>query len=152
MKKMKVFVAGVMQGNRKDNKIYSQDYRMIISQKLFSLVKHIEIIDPDKTDPERLFYTQEQASEMFFRYSFMAGKVDLLIAYIPEASMGSAVEMWEAWKNKVPIVTISPIKLNWVVKLLSNKIYTSLDEFLKYFNNESLDKLMKVSTKERSQL
>lgn len=140
---MKVFIAGVMQGNRKDDKIYSQDYRSIITQKLLSIEKETDVIDPDKTDPDRLSYTHGQAAEMFFRYSNMAGKVDLLISYIPEASMGSAVEMWEAWKKEVPIVTISSMKLNWVVKLLSDKIYISMEEFLEQFDRKEFEKLMK---------
>lgn len=148
---MKVFIAGVMQGNRKDDKIYSQDYRTIITQKLLSIEKETDVVDPDKTDPERLSYTHEQAADMFFRYSFMAGEVDLLVSYIPEASMGSAVEMWEAWKNKVPVVTISSMKLNWVVKLLSDKVYTSIEEFLEQFNREEFEKIMKLKEYNQSQ-
>ena len=128
---MKIFIAGVMQGNRNDNKIYSQNYRKEIADILSPIIPDLDIVDPDITDPDRLNYTNEQAAEMFFRYSFMAGTVDLLVSYIPEASMGSAVEMWEAWKNKIPVITISPLKLNWVVKLLSAKVYPTIEDFKK---------------------
>jgi hypothetical protein len=56
--------------------------------------------------------------------------VDLVVSFIPEASMGSAIEMWQAYCAGIPIVTISDLTNNWVVKLLSTKIYTSLDEFV----------------------
>lgn len=138
---MKVFIAGVMQGNRKDNNIHSQEYRAIITQKLSSIIDEVELIDPDLTDPDRLTYTHNQARDMFMKYCHLAGEVDLLISYLPEASMGSAVEMWMAHQNKVPIVTISPMKANWVVKLLSNIVYADLDEFLSSFNKESLTNL-----------
>lgn len=138
---MKVFIAGVMQGNRKDKLIYSQDYRRIITYKLNELFESVDVIDPDKTDPQRLTYTHEQAKEMFFKYCTIAGEADLLIAYIPEASMGSAVEMWLAFQARIPIVTISTMNSNWVVKLLSNVIYENLDDFLEEFNSEVYKKL-----------
>ena len=130
---MKVFIAGVMQGNRKDHKIHPQDYRAVITKRLSGLFEDVEIINPDITDPDRLTYTHEQAKNMFMKYCRIAGEVDLLISFIPEASMGSAVEMWMAHQNNVPIITISPIKANWVVNLLSNIVYEDLEEFLNSF-------------------
>ena len=79
---------------------------------------------------------------MFFKYCNIASKVDLLIAYIPEASMGSAIEMWMAHANNVPIITISPMKSNWVIKLMSSIIYSDIEEFLLKFNRKSLNKLL----------
>lgn len=125
---MKIFIAGVMQGNRKDGLIHSQDYREKIGNILKGINSSVEVIDPDKTDPDRLNYSQEQAARMFFKYCDIASKVDLVISYIPHASMGSAIEMWTAHKANVPILTISPLKDNWVVKLLSTKIYSSIDK------------------------
>ena len=120
-----------MQGNRKDAKIHSQNYRKEIIEILTELNTDLEVVDPDITDPDRLNYTNEQAAKMFFRYNFMVGGVDLVIAYVPEASMGTAIEMWEAWKNKIPIIIISPLKYNWTVKLLSSKLYSTIEEFAK---------------------
>lgn len=139
---MKIFIAGVMQGNRKDKKIYAQHYRTIITNKLSQVIDHVDVVDPDKTDPDRLTYTHGQAKQMFFKYCNIASKVDLLIAYIPEASMGSAIEMWMAHANNVPIITISPMKSNWVIKLMSSIIYSDIEEFLLKFNRKSLNKLL----------
>jgi len=82
-----------MQGNKKVHGIRPQSYRTSITNHLDNLNVKAEIVDPDKTDPDRLKYNNKQAGEMFFRYCKIAGKVDLLISYLPEASMGSAVEM-----------------------------------------------------------
>ena len=139
---MKVFIAGVMQGNRKDKKIYSQDYRITITQKLSRLVKDVEVIDPDITDPDRLTYTHQQAKEMFFKYCKIAGQANLLIAYIPEASMGSAIEMWMAYGARIPIITISPLESNWVVKLLSSLVYSNLEEFCEKLDEKKLRELL----------
>ena len=126
---MKILLAGVMQGNRRDGNIYSQNYRQEITAILSRHFTDVEVIDPDKTDPERLTYSHEQAAKMFFKYCKIAGEVDLVISFLPEASMGSACEMWQAHSNNIPIITISPLIHNWVVKLLSQKIYTSIEEF-----------------------
>ena len=82
-----------MQGNEKGYGIRSQSYRTDISDHVDDLNIKAEIIDPDQTDANRLQYSNEQADEMFFRYCRIAGNVDLLISYLPAASMGSAVEM-----------------------------------------------------------
>ncbi len=138
---MKVFIAGIMQGNKKEYGIHSQGYRSEISKHLQQIILDIKIIDPDKTDPERLSYDQNEEANMFFKYCSMAGKVDLMISYIPEASMGSAIEMWIAYKANVPIVSISPLTHNWVIKLLSKKIYSDLDSFKNKFNFQILKEL-----------
>lgn len=138
---MIVFIAGVMQGNKKKHGIRSQEYREKIAKHLSEILPGVDIVDPDKTDPDRLKYNDEEAAEMFFRYCKVAGKVDFLISYLPEASMGSAVEMWIAHESNIPIVTISPISHNWVVRLLSNMIFPDFESFLKEFNNNSLKEL-----------
>ena len=53
----------------------------------------------------------------------------MVIAYLPEASMGTAIEMWEAYQHGVAVVTISPMKHNWAVKFLSHALYADLEEF-----------------------
>ncbi len=138
---MKVFIAGVMQGNKKEHGIHPQDYRNQIAKHLHRILPGIEVIDPDKTDPDRLTYNTKEAAEMFFRYCKIVGKVDLLISYLPEASMGSAVEMWVAHESNIPIVTISPLSHNWVVKLLSTKIFPNLEAFQSDFSVSTLKKL-----------
>lgn len=140
---MKVFIAGVMHGNRKDAKIHSQNYRKEIIGILTKLTTTLEVIDPHITDPVRRTYTNEQAAEMFFRNNFMIKDVDLIVAYVSEASMGTAIEMWEAWKNKVPIITISPLKYHWAVKLLSSKVYSTIAEFAKGARAGELQKFIK---------
>lgn len=138
---MKIFIAGVMQGNKKEHGLHPQDYRERIAKHIKSVAHDVDVIDPDKTDPDRLSYDDKQAAEMFFRYCDIAGRVDLLISYIPEASMGSAVEMWMAHKSGIPVITISPLNHNWVVRLLSKKVYSDLEAFEREFDRKLLEKL-----------
>lgn len=144
---MKIFIAGIMQGSRVDKKIYTQSYRnkiVEILQKKYG--EKIEFIDPDSTDPERLSYCDLQAKNMFIKYCATAGEVDLLISYIPKASMGSAIEMWSAYNNNIPIITISSLQHNWVVKFLSDEIFASLTKFKKKVESGQTDKYFKTIT------
>ena len=56
---------------------------------------------------------------MFFHHNRLCGQVDVLLAFVPEASMGTAIEMWEAHQNGRVVLTISPLAHNWAVKFLS---------------------------------
>jgi hypothetical protein len=134
-KKFKVFIAGVMQGSRRDGKIFSQRYRSEITRILTRWNNNLEVVDPDKTDPDRLFYNKRQAGKMFFDYCNYVRKVDLIVSFLPKASMGTAIEMWEAYHARVPIISISPMKTNWVIKLLSNKVYGRIKDFRKDLEN-----------------
>ena len=146
-KKFKVFIAGVMQGSRRDGKIFSQRYRSEITRILSRWNNNLEVVDPDKTDPDRLFYNKRQARKMFFDYCDHVRKVDLVVSFLPKASMGTAIEMWEAYHAKVPIISISPMKTNWVIKLLSNKVYGRIKDFRRDLENEQseLNKILSRS-------
>jgi hypothetical protein len=59
-----------------------------------------------------------------------AAASDLLIAFVPTASMGTALEIYVAHERGVPVVTISSLAENWVVRALSRRVYGDLAEFL----------------------
>ena len=58
----------------------------------------------------------------------MCREVDVLLAFLPEASMGTAIEMWEAYTHGAAVITISPLKHNWAVKFLSHALYADVEE------------------------
>jgi hypothetical protein len=51
-----------------------------------------------------------------------------VLAFVPEASMGTAIEMWEARRHGRAVIAVSPMHLNWAVKFLSDALYADLDE------------------------
>ena len=53
-------------------------------------------------------------------FRLLCKQFDLLIAYVPEASMGTAIEMWEAHQHARVVVTITPLSHNWVVQITSH--------------------------------
>jgi hypothetical protein len=59
-----------------------------------------------------------------------AAASDPLIAYVPTASMGTALEMYVAHQRGVPVVTISPLAENWVVRALSRWVFPDVGSFL----------------------
>ena len=141
-KKPRIIIIGVMQGNLKKYGIRSQAYRKKIKEKLTEVLDQAEIIDPDQLHPDRLNYNYEQSRKMFLEYVRMSAEVDLVVAYVPEASMGTAVEMWEAYNSGVPILTISPLAKHWAIKLLSYKIFPTLEDFYQFLKTKEFKEII----------
>jgi hypothetical protein len=135
---MRVFIAGVMQGSRSDDKVNKQSYRQVITRILRENLEDVEIVDPWALHPGSEAYGTERARETFMAMIVLASQVDVLVAYVPEASMGTAVEMWEAHHAGVRVLTISPMAENWVVKLLSSQIFPSVEAFGSFVTNGGL--------------
>lgn len=135
---MRVFIAGVMQGSRTDDQVTDQNYRTVITRILRENLEKVEIIDPWALHPNSEGYDKERARETFMSMNALAGQVDALVAYVPEASMGTAVEIWEAYRSGAKIFSISPMTQNWVVKLLSHKVFPTLEAFEAFVINDGL--------------
>jgi hypothetical protein len=63
----------------------------------------------------------------------MCGEVDVVVAFLPEASMGTAIEIWEAFRHGRRVVTISPLERNWVVRYCSHLVledFSALEQAL----------------------
>lgn len=126
---MKVFVAGIMQGSRLDRYIDDQDYRRVIAQAVLAHHPDAEIVDPNELHPNGVDYDDEQARTTLLELAHLAGQADLVIAYAPQASMGTAIEMWQGFQVGIPVVTISPMMDNWVVKHISDVVLPDLAAF-----------------------
>ncbi len=126
---MRVFIAGVMQGGRRDNGMASQDYRERITAILQTHVPGVEVLDPNRIHPDGVNYDRERAGRTLIEMAELAARADCLVAYVPEASMGTAVEMWQAYRAGIPVYTISPLVENWVVFTLSTELFPNLETF-----------------------
>jgi hypothetical protein len=126
---MRVFIAGIMQGSRLDREIDDQSYRTRIANALLAQHPSAEIIDPNELHPEGVGYDDQQARATLLDMARLAGQCDLLVAYAPHASMGTAIEMWQAFQAGAVILTISPMAENWVVKHLSDAVFADLAAF-----------------------
>lgn len=126
---MRIFLAGIMQGSHVAAELHSQNYRQRLRALLEESLPGCEVYDPLADHGQSLDYHDEQAREVFLRHNQLCAEVDLVVAFVPEATMGTAIEMWEARRHGRFVVTISPLKHNWVVKFCSDRIYDSVGTF-----------------------
>jgi len=126
---MRVFIGGVMQASIQGKGIVSQDYRQQISQALWARWPEIEVFDPFVAHPNSVDYDDGRAKETLLAMLDEAVHSDLVIAYVPTASMGTALEMYAAHQAGVPVVTISSLVENWVVKAFSQRVFADLGSF-----------------------
>jgi hypothetical protein len=138
---VRVFIAGIMQGSRRDHYIGTQDYRNIIAQVLQEHHPGVEILDPNELHPNGVDYDDKMAKATLLAMAELAGQADLVVAYAPQASMGTALEMWQAYQGGVPLITISPMTANWVVKHLSTLVLPDLDAFRAWMADGGFDKV-----------
>merc|ERR1712019_23905 len=114
-KSRKYFISGVMGGSKKKldsaSDLVSQDYRTQISRIISSVDSDAYVVDPLETvkaSAVRQGVTFEDlmsptsdnslVREAFEGVVALASQCDVIISNLPEASMGSAVELWEAKK------------------------------------------------------
>ena len=139
---MHVFIAGVMQAERLDNQIVSQDYRARISQVLKSTIPDVTITDPFALNPGSVNYDTERARHTFLTMTKKAAEADLLIAYLPQVSMGTAMEIWEAYQAGAYIIAITPHIHHWAIRFTTNEILPDLDSLEVMIGNGRLHQIM----------
>ena len=125
---MRFFLAGIMQGSHLAATIHNQDYRQHIKQLLAAHFPGVEVYDPLADHANSLSYDDERARTVFLHHIGLCTQVDVVLAFVPEASMGTAVEIWEAFRHGRIVVVVSPLKHNWALKFLSHAMYGSLQE------------------------
>jgi hypothetical protein len=126
---MRVFLAGIMQGSHVGAVVHNQDYRARIRELLETHLPGVELYDPAADHRDSLEYDDQQGRSVFFYHTRLSSEVDVVLAYVPEATMGTAIEMWQAYQHGKAVLTISPLTHNWVVRFLSHEVYADLDEF-----------------------
>lgn len=124
-KPLRFFVAGIIQGSLPD-RVHSQDYRQSIGDMLRGAFPGAEVFDPVAEYPDSLSYDDAKASAAFFDLMDRAGKTDVLIAFVPEASMGTAIELWNAHHAGSLVVVVSGLTMNWVIRSLANVVVPDL--------------------------
>lgn len=126
---MRIFLAGIMQGSHFGAVLHRQDYRATLRELLARHFPQAEIYDPLADHSDSLDYDEDRGRRTFYHHNRMCRDVDLLIAFVPEASMGTAIEMWEAYRHGRRVVTISPLVHNWVIRYCSDVIYPDVEAF-----------------------
>jgi hypothetical protein len=125
---MKFFLAGIMQGSHTEAVVHDQQYRRRLKALLAEHFPGAEVFDPFDGHEGSIAYDEATGRSVFFHHNAICRQVDVLLAFVPEASMGTAIEMWEAYKHGAAVVAVSPLKHNWTVKFLSHRIYADVAE------------------------
>lgn len=139
---MHVFIAGVMQGVRRDDQIDDQHYRVRIREALYKQLPDIRITDPWALNPNSVTYDADRARHTFLTMTKEAGRADLLIAYLPVPSMGTAMEMWEAFQAQTYIIAVTPLIHHWAVRFTANEIVPDLDGLVADIENGRIPQLL----------
>jgi sulfur carrier protein ThiS len=147
----RVFIGGIMQGSRRENTIDAQDYRQIIGQCLRGHLPNVEVIDPFETHPNSVAYDTAEARRTLIALAQTAGQADAVVVFVPEASMGTALEMWEAYRSGKPIFAISPLVYNWVVRCLATRVFASIDEFCAFVAGGDFERSLRSAAGPRSE-
>jgi len=132
---MHIFIAGIMQANRSDKFIESQDYRARITEALHAHVPDVQITDPFAANPNSVHYDDDTARYTFLTNTKRAADVDVLLAYVPLPSMGTAMEMWEASQSGAYVVAVTPYIHNWAMKFTSDEILPDLESLITAIEN-----------------
>jgi len=138
------FIAGIIQGSKKGRSIYDQSYRDSIRDILTSVfgADNIDVFCPFENHQQSVEYDDEKAKEVFFHHIDKLKSCHALIVYLPEASLGTGIEMWEAFHSGRIVITISPMHTNWVVRLFSDAVCADIDAFRELAASGSLQKIL----------
>ncbi len=118
-----------MQGSQRGAVLHDQAYREHLAELVRRHLPGSDVYDPLADHRNSLAYDDQQGRAVFLGHNRLCGEVDVVIAYVPEASMGTAIEIWEAHRHGRVVVTISPLNHNWTVKYLSDILYPDLATF-----------------------
>ena len=144
---MRVFIAGIMQGSRRDSGVDAQDYRLEIAEIVQRHVEQAEVIDPLAMHPDSVVYSPQKAKQTLLDLISLASQADVLVAYVPSASMGTALEMWNAYQSGARVYAISPMEHNWVVCSLSDRVFPDIQAFATFAANGGLNEDIRMAPK-----
>ncbi|MBN1553284.1 MAG: hypothetical protein JXA11_00955 [Phycisphaerae bacterium] len=136
---MNIFLAGIIQGSLVEATIHQQDWRDAIGDVLKRHLPDANVYCHFSKHPQSITYDFPEIQKTFDEGLHEARTCDVLIAWLPSASMGTAIEMYEAFRTGVAVLTISPMTANWVVKLYSHKIFSDLEAFEAYLASGELE-------------
>lgn len=141
---MHIFIAGVMQGNRLDHEIDDQDYRVRIGDALKGAFPDARITDPWAMNLGSVHYDADRARRTFVDMTVRAGEADLLIAYLPTLSMGTAMEMWQAFQSGTYIIAITPYVHHWAIRFTADEVLPDLESLLDKIRSGELTRMIEA--------
>ena len=121
----------------------NQDYRGQMKEAILSADAAATVIEPwdlvgnvcKELYPEGTPWSAMFKDDAHVRMAFgtcvdAAAEADVLISYLPEASMGSAIEIYKARSAGKKILVVAPGSMagNWTVRSYADRIFSSIEE------------------------
>jgi hypothetical protein len=144
---LSLFVGGIMQGSKQEMAVHDQTYRDRIAAIVRRHHPDVQIVDPAKLHPDSTAYSRQQAITTFCDSLQRAATADALIAYLPEASMGTAIEIWCAHEAGKPVFVISPMLNNWMLWVTATRIFPDIDAFSTYVASGHLKRYLQQESR-----
>jgi hypothetical protein len=145
---MKIFFAGIIQGSHLGMDIHAQNYRETIKEIVRGQYPESELFDPFEGHEGSIHYNDDEARETFFKHLGEVYTSDLMIAYLPQASLGTSIEIWEAYNHGVPVISISPMTTNWIIRFLPKRNFETIERFKQFIDENDIGKLFVKEVKE----
>ena len=146
---MKIFLAGIIQGSIAEANIHSQDWREPIKQAIARRLPDAQVYCHYSKHPNSIKYGLAGLRRTLADGIARAAACDLLVAYLPSASMGTALEMYGAARNGAVILTITPLAANWVVRAYSDRVFADVGRFETFLKSGKLPALVKQKKSRR---
>ncbi|MDP8223089.1 MAG: nucleoside 2-deoxyribosyltransferase [Candidatus Lernaella stagnicola] len=140
-KKYDFFIAGVIQGSIAEKQVHAQDYRDEIKKVLAEKAPERSVFCPVEEHCNSVEYSDEEAREVFFGHLDILRQARVMIAYLPVASMGTAIEMEVCRAEGIPIIAVSPMAHNWVIRLYSQAVVPDIAALAAWLTPERLAEL-----------
>ena len=132
------FLAGVMQGSHTGKDLHPQEYRERIKALIGRKAPGARVFDPLDEHSGSVEYSDQKGLAVFQHHLDLAEKCGVLLCYLPVASMGTAIEMYECHRKGIAVITISPMATNWIVRFFSHRVFPDLDSFEEWLSPSSL--------------
>ena len=136
------FLAGIIQGSITESRIHSQDYRGDIREAIERAVPEAHVYCPVTNYPNSLDYDDGKSRRVFFGLMERAADADVLVAFLPEASMGTAIEMWQAHRAGRVVLAVSEMTVNWSVRFLADRIFRRFEELEAFLAGDAFRELL----------
>jgi hypothetical protein len=139
---MKVFLAGIIQGSLVEAEIHKQDWREPIKAALSRHVPEAQVYCHYTAHPNSIGYELAQIRRTFRQGVDEAIESDILIAFCPSASMGTAIEMYEAYRHGSAVLSVTPLRANWVIRAYSDRVFESVEDLEDFLASGQLPDLL----------
>lgn len=139
---MDVFLAGIIQGSLTEPEIHPQDWREPVCDLLRRHLSEARVYCHYSRHPNSITYELPEIRRTLQDGLDRAADCDLLIAYLPSASMGTALEMYLASAGGAAVVSITPMAANWVIRAYSDAILPDIEVFEDFCRDGKLRELL----------